>query len=216
MKKDDWAVMWQSVLKIDYKPVCDIRMVKSQELENISADSVDSDNSRTNEAVFKGMMAAIVETIKYTVKPSDMVQDAVWFLEVAKQLNGTRAVSLGGIFKEYLNAVDVGNDLILDSEKLENSGGYYFGWRNQVKRYQYIQPKTETEDYVSPPAIAQPDSITEITAQAKFARDREKIERAYLARQAVKKPVQNELVDDFSGIDLDDGFSFGNAPYFDE
>jgi len=205
MKKDDWAVMWQSALKVDYKPVCDIRMVKSQEVESIP--SLDSGhNNQANEAAFKGMMAAIVETIKYTVKPSDMVQDSTWFLEVAKQLHGTRAVSLGGIFKEYLNAADIGNDLILDSEKTENSGGYYFGWRNQVKRYQYIQPKTETEENFDLPAVEdnQPpqDSETETIAKDKFAREAAELQRAYLERKAAI-PIQNDI--------LDDSFSFCNA-----
>jgi hypothetical protein len=155
MKKDDWAIMWQSVLKVDYKPVCDIRTVKSQELENIHSDSVSVSPDNRNEAAFNGMMAAIVETIKYTVKPSDMVQNAAWFLEVAKQLHGTRSVSVGGMFKDYLKVSAVGDDLILDSEKI-NSGGYYFGWRNQVKRYQYIQPKTKTDDYFVPVPVPVP------------------------------------------------------------
>jgi hypothetical protein len=88
-------------------------------------------------------MAAVVETVKYTVKPSDMVQNDEWFLEVAKQLYKTRTISVGGIFKDYLKASDIERDLMLDSERAENSGGFFFGWHNQVKRYQYIQPEND-------------------------------------------------------------------------
>jgi len=146
IKKDGWAEMWQSALKVDYKPVCDIRMIKPKELANVS-DSIDaptkdssSANNQTNDddlAAFNGLMAAIVETVKYTVKPSDMVQDSAWFLEVSKQLHGTRAISVGGIFKDYLKASDNDRDLILDSEKIQNSGGLMFGWRSDFKRYRF-------------------------------------------------------------------------------
>jgi len=137
IKKDGWSEMWQSALKVDYKPVTDIRMVKPKEIEN----AVDSENSSQND--LNGLMAAVVETVKYTVKPSDMVQNEAWFLEVANQLYKTRTISLGGIFKDYLKASDIERDLMLDSERSENSGGFFFGWRNQVKRYQYIQPKND-------------------------------------------------------------------------
>lgn len=137
IKKDGWSEMWQSALKVDYKPVTDIRMVKPKEIEN----SVDSENSSKND--LNGLMAAVVETVKYTVKPSDMVQNDDWFLEVANQLYKTRTISVGGIFKQYLKASDIERDFMLDSERLENSGGFFFGWRNQVKRYQYIKPKND-------------------------------------------------------------------------
>jgi plasmid rolling circle replication initiator protein Rep len=137
IKKDGWSEMWQSALKVDYKPVTDIRMVKPKEIEN----AFDSENSSKND--LNGLMAAVVETVKYTVKPSDMVQNDDWFLEVANQLYKTRTISVGGIFKDYLKASDIERDLMLDSERLENSGGFFFGWHNQVKRYRYIQPEND-------------------------------------------------------------------------
>lgn len=136
--KNGWADMWQSALKVDYKPVIDIRMVKSKEIEESAVDSENHSKNDLNE-----LMAAVVETVKYTVKPSDMVENDDWFLEVANQLYKTRTISVGGIFKQYLKASDIERDLMLDSERLENSGGFFFGWRNQVKRYQYIQPKND-------------------------------------------------------------------------
>jgi hypothetical protein len=206
-----------------------------------------------------------------------MVKESSWLLTMVDQMQNIRAVALGGIFKEFLKETEDNQDLIeTDVEKVvTNEGGIHFGFRHDVKRYQRFHPSPEQE-LKKPENSKKLDSITEITAQAKFARDREKIERAYLAKQAgvensqiqkpsaieiqeqaiggtsepfacsdladeirdviasgknlkehlelstkktyraVKKPVQNELVDDFSGIDLDDGFSFGNAPYFDE
>jgi plasmid rolling circle replication initiator protein Rep len=122
-----WAALWQAALKTDYTPVCDVRMVKARK--------TDGDGSGGD---MDGIRAAIVETIKYTVKPSDMVQDASFLLELVDQLHKIRAVSLGGIFKDYLQDVG-GDDGGVDADGQdgpENLGGIRFGWRNPVKRYQ--------------------------------------------------------------------------------
>ena len=147
--KNGWSEMWQSALKVDYKPVIDIRMVKPKEIEN-SGDSENQSKSDLN-----GLMAAVVETVKYTVKPSDMVQNDDWFLEVANQLYKTRTISVGGIFKQYLKASDIERDLMLDSERSENSGGFMFGWRSDFKRYRFVGLKEPVEPVPVPKAFYQ-------------------------------------------------------------
>jgi len=121
-----WAALWQTALKADYLPVCDVRIVKAKKTDL-------SENSD----YLDGIKAAIVETIKYTVKPSDMVQDASFLLALVDQLHKIRAVSLGGIFKEYLQEVD---DLEEadgeEQDEKEEIGGIRFGWRGFAKRYQ--------------------------------------------------------------------------------
>jgi plasmid rolling circle replication initiator protein Rep len=130
LSKDDWAVMWQKALRSDYKPVCDIRIVKPR-VEVLDADTLPA------KAALDAIMAAVTETVKYSVKPADMVEDASWFHEVAKQLNKTRAVSLGGVFKKYFSVDD--DDLVLESKNLDNYGGIHFGFRSDVKRYQRVK-----------------------------------------------------------------------------
>lgn len=121
----DWSALWQNALRADYLPVCDVRLVKLKK-----TDASDSD------ADFDGIKAAIVEVIKYTVKPSDMVQDSGFLLSLVDQLHKMRAVSLGGIFKEYLQEVDEDSDSDELTESEDNQGGLYFGWRSPVQRYQ--------------------------------------------------------------------------------
>jgi len=119
----DWAALWQNALKADYTPVCDVRIVKAKKTDESGS-----------EGEIAGIKAAIVEVIKYTVKPSDMVQDGGFLLALVEQLHKLRAVSLGGIFKEYLAEQD---DEELDGEEIEqNEGGLRFGWRQSFKRYQ--------------------------------------------------------------------------------
>jgi plasmid rolling circle replication initiator protein Rep len=122
-----WAELWQHALRADYTPVCDVRIVKIKK-----ADLNDSSGD------FDGIKAAIVETIKYTVKPADMVQDASFLLSLVDQLHNIRAMALGGIFKAYLKETDEDEE---DSEGEEEepeepTQGIRFGWVSPVKRYQ--------------------------------------------------------------------------------
>jgi plasmid rolling circle replication initiator protein Rep len=130
----DWAQLWKEALRIDYTPVCDVRIVKIKNTENGAKNE--------SEAILAALRAAIVETIKYTVKPSDMVQDAKWFLGLVDQLRNVRAVALGGIFKQFLkeaddaDAGDAGEEE--ENAEPENAGGLFFGWKKPVKRYQKV------------------------------------------------------------------------------
>ena len=130
LSTEKWAQLWQQSLKVDYVPVCDVRIVKPKPV---------SESSSESEAALNGLMAAITEVIKYSVKPSDMVKDSDWFLELVEQLHKTRAISLGGIFKQYLSENDLNNESG-ESGESENAGGLWFGWREYFRRYQYNQP----------------------------------------------------------------------------
>lgn len=126
---EKWAEMWKESLRIDYTPVCDVRIVKPKH----GAEKANTGNS-------EGIKAAIVEVLKYTVKPSDMVKDKAFFLELVNQLHKVRAVSLGGIFKQYLKEAD---EETTEDEKSENNAlgeenELYFGWRKPVQRYQRV------------------------------------------------------------------------------
>lgn len=147
LSKDDWALMWQKALRADYKPVCDVRVVKPCKK---SKQAVSGDYA-PEKAALDAIMSAVTETVKYSVKPSDMVSDSSWFLEVADQLHKTRAVALGGVFKEYFSVDN--EDFIsepnnLETKKLENKGGLMFSFRQHLKRYQrskFFETKVESD-----------------------------------------------------------------------
>lgn len=135
LSKDEWAFMWQKALRVDYKPVCDVRVVKPRK-QSKQAMNVDD---LPEKAALDAIISAVTETVKYSVKPSDMVSDSSWFLEVADQLHKTRAVALGGVFKKYFSIDN--EDFILeknksDSNLSENKGGLMFSFRQTLKRYQ--------------------------------------------------------------------------------
>jgi hypothetical protein len=86
------------------------------------------------------MWQAVAEILKYAVKPSDMVRDHDWFLELTDQLRGTRGVAIGGILKRYI--VDRKRENLLrepgEEPTTEEKQRLYFGWKQDVRKYRKI------------------------------------------------------------------------------
>lgn len=147
LSKDDWAQLWQEVMRLDYKPVVDVRIVKPRKgSEPVQVEGVDLPESIPDP--MKSLMSAITETIKYTTKPSDMVKEKAWLLAMVDQMRNVRGVSLGGIFKQFLKETDDDNqDLIVASESdgIKNEGGLIFGYRQKHKKYVYLGERKQSE-----------------------------------------------------------------------
>ncbi len=123
-----WISLWQSCLKTDYPPILDVRIVKSK--TTTSNDPQDSANS----AIAK----AVCETLKYAVKPSDFLADPDWLGELTKQLQKTRAISIGGCLKEFFSEdepEDLINGDIEEEEKSLDDISIVFDWSAIVRRY---------------------------------------------------------------------------------
>jgi len=217
LSKDKWAVLWQEAMRLDYKPVCDVRIVKEKPPKGQIVEGLQSES--TTPEPMKALMSAITETIKYTTKPSDMVKEASWLLTMIDQMRNIRAVALGGIFKEFLKETETEQDLITASETdvekvVTNEGGIHFGFRNDVKRYKrfYPNPEQELKESIAKVQNSAIEPVNESCVTDKFDREVAECQRRDLARQAsLKKPAQNRLADDFSGVDFEAGFSFCNA-----
>ena len=97
VKHMDWVRAWGECLRVDYLPNVDIRTVKPK------AKDIDDPG--------KGIKSAIAETMKYAIKPEDMIGDeslqAVnWFHEYTRQVFKLRFVASGGALKNALKADD--------------------------------------------------------------------------------------------------------------
>jgi hypothetical protein len=91
--QDRWRELWQSVMRLDYPPVVDVRSVKGDTIHK-----------------------AVCETLKYSVKPSDMTTgDPAWFIEYTKQTHKLRFIATGGILKKVLKVdkPESNDDLLL-------------------------------------------------------------------------------------------------------
>lgn len=90
VKKTAWAEAWRGALRADYTPVVDVRTVKPKEQKTVDADA--SSLPR----------AGVIETLKYSVKPSDMTDAPRWFVTVTEQTHKLRFIATGGLFKDVL------------------------------------------------------------------------------------------------------------------
>lgn len=129
-----WTELWQQCLKVSYTPVVNVKSIKPPR------NAVEYESSTLDSAI----IVALCETLKYSVKESDLAFDASWLEELTRQLHKTRAISLGGIFKEYLSeeeleepsAEDLVNTGIAEDEPAAaNDPRVFFGWREMVRRY---------------------------------------------------------------------------------
>lgn len=112
-----WVELWRACARLDYDPVVDVRVVKGE------------------------LSKAVQETLKYSVKPSDMEADSEWFLEMTRQVHKLRFVATGGVLKDVLKPESevTNEDLVMadgNQTVVEECGPKLrFGWNRPVKRY---------------------------------------------------------------------------------
>jgi len=115
-----WTELWQECARLDYTPIVDIRTVKPK--IGSTADSP--------------LRAAIAETLKYAVKPSDMRDD--WLIELTKQVHRLRFIASGGVLKNILRETEeTEQDLLLADDDGDGGGDpeLFFDWRREIRRY---------------------------------------------------------------------------------
>jgi plasmid rolling circle replication initiator protein Rep len=128
MTQAQWVSLWESCLKADYTPVVDVRAVKAKK----------STLKEKPDAVNKAMAQAVCETLKYSVKPGDLLADPHWLDELTKQLQNTRAISIGGCLKEFFSEddpKDLINAEIEEDENIETDSFLTFDWSAIVRLY---------------------------------------------------------------------------------
>jgi plasmid rolling circle replication initiator protein Rep len=115
-----WSFIWQDCLDVDYVPMTHIKKVKGD--------------------ISKG----ILETLKYSTKPSDMLTDVEWFLELTQQVHRMRFVATGGVLKHVFKDDDkeTDQDLVTVGEKEDNPDDdgrrIIFGFNRVELRYKHL------------------------------------------------------------------------------
>lgn len=124
-----WTELWQQTLRVNYTPIVNVKAIKPP--KNVKA--------YEGSALDAAIIAALCETLKYSVKENDLIMDAAWLAELTRQLHKTRAISLGGVFRQYLSDAEPENlidtDISDDDPSSESDPRIWFGWREMVQRY---------------------------------------------------------------------------------
>lgn len=139
LSQERWSELWKGCLKVDYTPMVHIQAIKPPK-----------GIQKATEA--DAMLTALCETLKYTVKPGDILGDEsdaeanqAWLVELTKQLHKTRAVATGGVFKNCLRLLEEEPDDLIHSdddginEADMDSPRIAFGWREKAKRYRLTE-----------------------------------------------------------------------------
>lgn len=134
IKQSQWGEMWQSVLRVDYMPVVNIKAVKA--------------NKKIGQSKEEAIKGAIMETLKYSVKPSDMIgnstaQDNAWFYELTRQVFKLRFIASGGVLKDAFKPSDeITNDELItadesDDEREKDDRRLVFTYKKPKHKYMY-------------------------------------------------------------------------------
>ena len=122
INKKDWCFFWKRSAKVDYTPIIDIQAINPK----------------------ASPLGLLAEIVKYQTKPNDLIfAGREWFLEYTKQIKGTKAFALGGIFKDYFKELDkeeTTDEMIGNNETQEgvDEGELFFNWRSTEKKYRMI------------------------------------------------------------------------------
>ena len=97
ISQQKWSDLWRDVLRVDYQLIVDIRTVKP--------------NKKKGQTEEDAIKSAVMETLKYSVKPDDMLGDGSkkanhWFYELTRQTFKLRFVASGGVLKDALKRDD--------------------------------------------------------------------------------------------------------------
>jgi plasmid rolling circle replication initiator protein Rep len=121
VKHARWAELWQECARLDYTPVVDIRIVKAR-----GGDSGETPLRR-----------AVMETLKYSVKPSDLILSRDWLLELTAQVYKLKFVASGGVLRGVLRENEESDEdlMLLGDDSGAGDPVLHFEWRRQAKRY---------------------------------------------------------------------------------
>lgn len=117
-----WVESWRQAMRLDYDPYIHVQTVKAK-----------GEVASTQEYLAR----AVCETLKYSVKPDDMLADDGWLLELTRQLHRKRFIASGGALKDVLREADESDDdLIVEGDGEADDGARVaFTWRPVNKKY---------------------------------------------------------------------------------
>lgn len=133
IKQNEWCHHWAACMRLSYLPQVHVQTCKPK-----------TEISDPLAAVREG----ILETIKYGVKPEDLITDGPWLCELTNQLHKTRAVSVAGELKPYIREKEP-EDLIHDEEEESELAGspddpqLIFEWHQRAKKYAQMLSKKD-------------------------------------------------------------------------
>ncbi len=151
LSQKKWTELWRSCMRLDYDPIVHVQAIKpdyAHKLEPIpqasqpyahktfdplhgeNSDSIDSTSHARNLQYHESanLSKAIFYCLKYSVKPDTFLENAhdpevnsQWLAELTRQMHKTRAIALGGIFRDYMSEDEPEELIHADIETEDNA-----------------------------------------------------------------------------------------------
>lgn len=141
IKQQRWMELWQSCMRLDYEPNVDVRTVKAR---------APKEGQTAMNATAQALQGAVAETLKYSTKPSDMLADEPWFLELTRQTHKLRFIATGGALKDVLKVEKEDDDDLAmtegQAEQADDGSRLAFSWRDNDRRYKRFRRGDKTGD----------------------------------------------------------------------
>jgi hypothetical protein len=134
LSHEKWVDMWRRSARLEYDPQVNVKAVKSLTDAN------------------QGMLDAVLETFKYSVKTADILRDdspnasmtnSDFLVELTQQLHKMKLVNTGGVLKQYLQELEnepddlIHADDLLSDELSSKAISLMFNWNQSIKHYSY-------------------------------------------------------------------------------
>lgn len=98
----EWQTAWKSACRLDYDPIIDARAIYNRAL--------DIQTVKDGQA-YDAKIKAALETYKYTIKASDVIDAPIFALgELVEALKGRRVVAFGGIVKDARSKLGIADE----------------------------------------------------------------------------------------------------------
>lgn len=99
INQEEWTKLWQKAMKLDYKPIVDIRAIRPNKRKGTS-----------------DTLSAVLETAKYPVKESDYLTGIIWqdkgvIFDLEHALYKKRLLGFGGLLKTYKGLLFASEDI---------------------------------------------------------------------------------------------------------
>ena len=149
VKTSEWVRRWREALRVDYDPVCDVRVIKprQKDIEALQATQEPLPGQEPLDPRIEEMRGAIAEVTKYPVKAADLIDAGPeWLAEYIKQVHGLKMLTSGGTLKGILKDVreEGKQDLVHVGESAEGGSDddptLAYHWR--VKHKKYLRKKS--------------------------------------------------------------------------
>jgi plasmid rolling circle replication initiator protein Rep len=124
INQEQWLKAWRGAMRDDSIISVDVRIADRQKGKKLTGQE---------------LVKSVSETLKYSVKPSDMLEDRSWVVELIKQVHNLRFLAAGGLLKGVFVKRELTNEEMIHTGENEYHGEEIaelrYWWRRFDKRY---------------------------------------------------------------------------------